>query len=98
MTAEPDEPDAFPPRPIVEHLADGRTLVAVRDLRLARRHFEIRRQDEPEGAVRYFVRDLDSHCGTPINGRRVDAGWHELTDGDVLLFTMFRFRLTPRTP
>lgn len=98
MTLDPEEPRAYPPRPVVQHLGDGRTVVAVRDLRLARRHFEIRREDTAQGAVRYLVRDLDSHCGTPINGRRVDAGWHELGDGDVLLFEMFRCRCAPSAP
>lgn len=65
------------------------------DLRLARRHFEICRQDAPDGSARYLVRDLDSHCGTSINGRHVGPGWHELSDGDVLLFEMFRFRCEP---
>jgi hypothetical protein len=67
----------------------------VQDLRLARSHFEIRREDSAEGTARYLVRDLNSHCGTPINDCNIGDGWHELSHGDRLLFNMFEFRCEP---
>lgn len=79
-----------------ELVLDDKQLIVISDLRLARNHFEIRCEGDPAGpagTLRYFVRDLESHCGTSINGLRVDAGWHQITDGDRLLFEIFELRI-----
>ena len=55
-----------------------------RELRLARQHFEILREQDESGE-RYYARDLKSHCGFLVNGIP-NAGCDpmSLKDGDLI--------------
>jgi len=65
------------------------------DMRLARRHFAIRRLVDQSGETAFFIRDLGSHCGFTVNGTR-NQGSDEmpLRDGDrIQVGAEFVFRL-----
>ena len=63
--------------------------IRIPDKHVSRRHDEITEQD---GKV--FVRDLESHAGTRINGVPVKEKT-ELIAGDVLSISDFEFRVQP---
>jgi sigma-B regulation protein RsbU (phosphoserine phosphatase) len=53
---------------------------------VSRHHAEVARR---EG--RYYVRDLDSHNGTLLNGFPIDSTWHLLRHGDALTLSTVSF-------
>lgn len=64
------------------------------DTRLARKHFAIRRVARESGTT-FWIRDLESHCGTMVNST-LNRGSDEmpLNDGDLIRCGLeFSFRL-----